>query len=56
LRDLLDMHRLTADLALVMAIPSAAAEHSRHPARPGRPMPLRRHRVQVPRDGGPRTS
>lgn len=56
LRDLLDLHRLTADLALVMAIPSAASGHSRHPARPERPMPLRRHRVQMPREGGPRTS
>jgi hemerythrin len=52
LRDLLDLHRLTADLALVMAIPSAASEHNWHPARPGRPMPLRRHRVQMTPGGG----
>jgi hemerythrin len=52
LRDLLDMHRLTADLALVMTIPSAASEHTRHPARPARPMPLRRHRVQMRPDDG----
>jgi hemerythrin len=52
LRDLLDLHRLTADLALAMAIPSAASGRGLHPLRPGRPVPLGRLRVHMARGGG----
>jgi hemerythrin len=52
LRDLLDLHRLTADLALVVAIPSPTLRHDWRVARPGRPMPLRRHRVHTNHGGG----
>lgn len=45
LRDLLDLHRLTADLALAVAIPAPALRRGWRAARPGRPMPLRRHHI-----------
>lgn len=53
LRDLLDLHRLTADLALAVAIPPPAMPRDRRTARAGRPMPLRRHHVHMPGGGGP---
>jgi hemerythrin len=56
LRDLLDLHRLTTDLALAVAIPSAAAGRDPGPSRPPRPMPLRRHRVHTTPDGRTTTS
>lgn len=49
LRDLLDLHRLTADLALALAIPEPAQDltrpRGRRAARPSRTVPLRRHRL-----------
>jgi len=45
LRDLLDLHRLTADLALAVAIPPPALRRDWRTTQTGRPMPLRRHRI-----------
>ena len=50
LRDLLDLHRLTEDLALAAAIPAPSAGSALgrgwRVVRPGRPMPLRRHHTR----------
>jgi len=45
LRDLLDLHRLTADLELAVAIPTPALRRDWRATRTGRPMPLRRHHI-----------
>ena len=45
LRDLLDLHRLTADLELAVAIPSPALRRHWAAAQPAQVMPLRRHLI-----------